>query len=72
MATEKAREPHGSEPACPFLVPVTADRMFVYPVGAFCRQPGRRVKVPAASTLDRICSTRAYRTCPGAAAATTG
>jgi hypothetical protein len=69
MATPRPRDPDDSEQACPFLVPVTADRIFVYPVGAFCRRPGRPVKVPAASTLVRLCSTPAHRTCPGAVAA---
>jgi hypothetical protein len=55
--------------ACPYLVPVTADRMFMYPVGAFCRRPSHAVRVPASTTLARVCCTPEYRTCTGAAAA---
>ncbi len=50
---------------CPFLVPVTADRLWTYPVGAYCRRPDHRVRVPAASTLARVCTTRGYRDCAG-------
>jgi hypothetical protein len=49
---------------CPFLVPVTADQMFVYPVSAFCRREAG-VRVPAASTLEQVCGTLAYTSCPG-------
>jgi hypothetical protein len=70
MATKTERGAEDPDERCPFLVSVTADRMFVYPVGAFCRRPGRPVKVPAASTLARTCSTSAYRACPGVASAT--
>jgi hypothetical protein len=64
MATGKDRRDE-AEGACPFLVPVTADRMFMYPVGAFCRRPNHAVRVPAASTVMRMCGTPQYRTCPG-------
>jgi hypothetical protein len=50
---------------CPFLVPVTADRLWLRPVGVFCRRPRHRVRVPADSTLARICSTHAYEHCQG-------
>jgi hypothetical protein len=49
---------------CPFLVPVTADRLWVYPVSAYCRRPDQPVRVPATSTLERIC-TEDYSCCPG-------
>jgi len=66
MPTEQHRDPDDHEGACPFLVPVTADHMFVYPVSAFCRRPNHHVRVPAASTVMRMCGTREYRKCPGA------
>ena len=59
---------HGNH-ACPYLVPVTADRLFVYPTRVFCRPPGGRLRIPAASTIERVCI-RNYRTCPGYRAST--
>jgi hypothetical protein len=50
---------------CPFLVPVVADRLWLYPVGAYCRRPAHRVRAPAAATLARVCSTAAHTACPG-------
>jgi hypothetical protein len=47
---------------CPFLVPVVADRLWMRPIGVYCRRPGRPVRVPAASTLTRRCAA-AYRLC---------
>jgi hypothetical protein len=58
-----------SSEACPFLVPVTADRMFMYPVSAFCRRPDHTVRVPASRTLAQVCCTRDYLSCTGAVAA---
>lgn len=55
--------------ACPFLVPLTADRLSMYPTGAFCRRPDQRVRFPGRATLDAVCCTPAYRQCPGATAA---
>jgi hypothetical protein len=49
---------------CPFLVPVTADRLWVYPVSAYCRRPDHPLRVPASSTLEHIC-TEDYSCCPG-------
>lgn len=57
------REP-GQGGACPFLMPVMADRLRLYPVGAYCRPPGRRVRVPAAATVTCICATAAHLICP--------
>ena len=68
MPTGKRRDWDDREGACPFLVPVTADHMFMYPVSAFCRRPNHPVRVPAASTVMRMCGTREYRKCPGARA----
>ena len=50
---------------CPFLIPVTADGLWMYPMPAYCRRPGARVKVPARETLARVCTTCAYARCPG-------
>lgn len=51
--------------ACPYLVGVVADRLWLYPVGAYCRRPSGRLRVPARLTLARVCTTAAYVTCPG-------
>ena len=50
---------------CPFLVPVMADHLWLSPLGAYCRRPDGRVRVPARSTLTCICTTPAYLLCPG-------
>jgi hypothetical protein len=50
---------------CPFLVPVMADRLWLCPTRAYCRRPNGRVRVPAASTVDCICGTRAHLLCAG-------
>jgi hypothetical protein len=54
-----------AEQRCPYLIPVTADRVWMYPVSAFCRRPEGAIKVPAARTLERTCSTPAYAECVG-------
>ena len=51
--------------ACPFLTPVTADRLWLYPTGAFCRRPGQRIRVPAAATGASGSLTRAHVACEG-------
>jgi hypothetical protein len=51
--------------ACPFLVPVMADALWMRPLPAFCRRPGARVKAPARETLTRVCTTGAHAQCPG-------
>lgn len=50
---------------CPFLVPVTADQLFVFPVSAYCRRPDERVRVPGAETFSRICATPSHVECLG-------
>ena len=50
---------------CPFLVPVIADRLWLYPVGAYCRRPDRSVRVPAGITFARFCTTPSYVACSG-------
>jgi hypothetical protein len=50
---------------CPFLVPVVADRLWLYPVGVYCRRPDQRLRVPAAATLARVCTTSTHIECTG-------
>jgi hypothetical protein len=50
---------------CPFLVAVVADRLWMYPVPAYCRRPGGPVRVPAPGTLSGVCTTAAHARCPG-------
>jgi hypothetical protein len=50
---------------CPFLVPVTADHLWLYPVAAYCCAPQRGVRVPASRTLELTCGTASYVECPG-------
>ena len=51
---------------CPFLVPVMADRLWLHPVGTYCRRPDGRVRVPSSrTTLPLICLTAAHFLCPG-------
>ncbi len=57
---------------CPFLTPVVADWLWVYPVGAYCRRSPGRVRVRATSTLQNVCSTSAHAECPGYRASVAG
>jgi hypothetical protein len=59
-----------TEKVCPFLVPVMADRLWMYPTPAYCRRPDAQVMVPASSTILRLCSSPGYLRCPGFAAST--
>jgi hypothetical protein len=54
---------------CPFLVPVTADHLFVFPVPAFCRRPNAGVYVPSVEKFMRLCVGGAHAECPGYVAA---
>jgi hypothetical protein len=54
---------------CPFLIPVVADSLWVWPVSAYCRRPDAPVKVPARQTLVGVCTTSAHTRCPGFQAA---
>ena len=54
-----------ADDGCPFLVPVTADRLWMYPTPAYCRRPEARVKAPAPETLSQVCSSPAHAFCPG-------
>lgn len=48
---------------CPFLVPVMDDRLWMYPMPAYCRRPGERVKVPGRLGLLDICATLGHTRC---------
>jgi hypothetical protein len=50
---------------CPFLIPVVADGLWMYPVPAYCRRPDAPVRVPASETLARVCTTPDHERCPG-------
>ena len=50
---------------CPFLIPVVADGLWLYPVPAYCRRPDAPVRVPAPGTLARVCTTPEHERCPG-------
>lgn len=50
---------------CPFLIPVVADRLWIHPVGAYCRRPDGPLRMPAVATLARVCATRAHLDCEG-------
>ena len=49
---------------CPFLVPVMDDRLWMYPMPAYCRRPGERLKVPGRHAFLSICNTPEYMRCP--------
>jgi hypothetical protein len=49
---------------CPYLVPVMADRVWLYPTGAYCRRPDARVRWPSRSRVTCVCSTAAHLLCP--------
>jgi len=65
MRTENARLGVARRSECPWLVSVTADRLWMYPAGAYCRRPDRRVRVPASGTLANVCATPAHIECAG-------
>ena len=50
---------------CPFLIPVVADGLWMYPVPAYCRRPDAPVRVPAPETLACVCTTPEHERCPG-------
>ena len=49
---------------CPFLVPVMADSLWMYPMPAYCRRPDARVKVPARETFLSVCASPGHIRCP--------
>jgi len=50
---------------CPFLIPVMADALWMWPVPAYCRRPDAPVRVPARGTIMQVCTTREHTKCPG-------
>jgi hypothetical protein len=56
-----------SDPAgqCPFLIPVMADTLWMFPTSAYCRRPDAPVKVPGRETVERVCTTPAHAGCAG-------
>jgi len=50
---------------CPFLIPVMADALWMWPVPAYCRRPDAPVRVPGRETLERVCTTPAHAGCAG-------
>jgi len=56
-------EPESQE--CPFLVPVTADRIWIFPVSAYCRRPGHATRVPAPGTIASVCTRPEHCECAG-------
>lgn len=51
--------------ACPFLIPVTADHLWMYPLGAYCRRPDARVRVISRTTVVSQCAGPWYQDCEG-------
>jgi len=56
-------EPENKE--CPFLVPVTADRIWIFPVSAYCRRPDHAIRVPAPGTVASVCTRPEHCECEG-------
>ncbi len=50
---------------CPYLIPVVADRLWMYPVGAYCRRPDGKPRIPGSSTIASVCTTPAHCSCAG-------
>jgi hypothetical protein len=50
---------------CPFLVPVVADHLHLYPVPAYCHRPDAPVRVPALETFLGVCLGPEHVDCPG-------
>ena len=50
---------------CPFLVPVMADRLWVYSIPVYCRRPNAQVKAPAPETFSRVCLSHRHLRCEG-------
>lgn len=50
---------------CPFLIPVVADWLWLYPIGAYCHRPGERVRAPARLTVAHVCTALAHFACVG-------
>jgi hypothetical protein len=60
-----------SSNACPYLIAVVADRLWVHPVSAYCRHPDGKIRVPSSTTMMDVCTTSAHTACGGYIAART-
>ena len=54
--------------ACPYLVPVTADHLWLYPVSSYCTSRDR-TRVPGAMSIAQVCMEQAHTQCAGYLAA---
>jgi hypothetical protein len=54
--------------ACPYLVQVMADRLWLYPMNSYCTS-GPRTRVPGARTIAEVCGDPVHARCPGYVAA---
>lgn len=54
--------------ACPYLVPVMADHLWLYPVSSYCTS-AERTRVPGAMRISAVCVEQAHTRCPGYVAA---
>ncbi len=50
---------------CPFLQPVVADWIWMYPTGLYCKHPTGRVRIPSRGTVVSFCTSGHYDDCPG-------
>jgi hypothetical protein len=50
-------------PKCPYLRPERADRLAAFPIGAYCRLPDGRVRIPSRDELARFCTTGHHADC---------
>jgi hypothetical protein len=50
---------------CPFIAPVIADRMWVFPVPAYCHRPNAGIHVPGVEKFVRLCVSGRHDDCPG-------
>jgi hypothetical protein len=49
---------------CPFLVPVMADQLWMYPVSEYCRRSDQLPRVPARETFLSLCDSSSHLRCP--------
>ena len=54
--------------ACPYLVQVMADHLWLYPVSGYCTS-GERTRVPGAMRIAEVCVEPAHTQCSGYVAA---
>jgi hypothetical protein len=54
--------------ACPYLVQVMADHLWLYPVSSYCTS-GERTRVPGAMRIAAVCVEPAHTRCSGYVAA---